>query len=628
MHFKKIICLVFFFALIFILCTKAEILPIDLSIQGQTAAQGQVIEVPVTISANSNASVGTFRIEYDCSVLEYMSMVRTGCVSLGNSGLDPIIGNPDQLGFYFISKNLGTTPLTAGGNLFYLRFAVKEDAPNGSYPISIIIPPGCGLQDMEGNAFSLRIINSQIEIDTPPDGKHIIKTAFGSEGGSSISYGGRYGQGETLSLSATPATGYRFSHWECENGHISNPYSATSTYTAGNENDTIYAHFKLKTFSISASVEGNQGGSIVCDKEHAQYNSSVTVTLFPDEDYKVSAFTVNGKDYLASLNNNTITLNSIRSAQDIKVTYSWCGEEIIDSIIPLRASQISFSNQLKTIDITADITTPSVGFALNLPNDAYVQETGKNIITGMLGDKKYLVAKKTKGENQSFLLYVKSENNTYTYTVNVSFTPEYLSENIISEIIPLRSYDASFNNETRSIFVKASLFDSSAGFALNLSNGSYQVEKGKGIVCGKENGKLYLVAKKSNGLSQSFKVFITTESGYEYTYHATIEFTGENYSCTDVITGISLLRCENGSFSNETRTVNITSLSQAPSCGVYIQSEGEIAVSTDKGIIKGIKDGKLYYVVKRVNGQQQNFDISITTNKGYKYTFNVTVNFS
>ncbi|MDP4119393.1 MAG: cohesin domain-containing protein, partial [Bacillota bacterium] len=208
--------------------------PVSLTVGSATAAQGQTILVPISISENSGATAGAFNINYDPNKLEFISGVRTGCIALGSTGLDAVPGDNTKLGFYFISKNLGMTPITVGGVLLYLQFTVKDTAADGETSVTVTIESSAtkhgGIDDLDGERL-VNITNGTINLYTPLDGKYIIKTIAAPTGSGTVSAGSRYAQGEQVTITATPATGYSFVYWEATNGTISNTSSSSATYT-------------------------------------------------------------------------------------------------------------------------------------------------------------------------------------------------------------------------------------------------------------------------------------------------------------------------------------------------------------------------------------------------------------
>ncbi|HDS59621.1 MAG TPA: PKD domain-containing protein, partial [Thermoplasmatales archaeon] len=85
--------------------------------------------------------------------------------------------------------------------------------------------------------------------------------------------GGTYNQGDTVSLTAVPATGYRFDHWS---GDLSG--SGASQTLAMDENKTVTAYFQpLVQYTLSTEVSPPGAGRV--SPPGGTYNQGDTVTL-------------------------------------------------------------------------------------------------------------------------------------------------------------------------------------------------------------------------------------------------------------------------------------------------------------------------------------------------------------
>jgi glycosidase len=101
---------------------------------------------------------------------------------------------------------------------------------------------------------------------------------------------GKYEDGKTVSLTATPKTGYTFSNWT-ENG---TQVSTTATYSFNiNANRTLVANFNINSYSITASVLPANSGTIT-GIGNFNYGTNISLTATPATGYKFSNWTENG----------------------------------------------------------------------------------------------------------------------------------------------------------------------------------------------------------------------------------------------------------------------------------------------------------------------------------------------
>ena len=108
--------------------------------------------------------------------------------------------------------------------------------------------------------------------------------------GGTVTGGGTFNQGQSCTLTATPATGYNFVNWT-KNGQ---QVSTNATYTFNvTESATYVAHFQLQSFTISLSANPANAGTVSGDGTY-DYGTSCTVTATPYQRYLFANWTENG----------------------------------------------------------------------------------------------------------------------------------------------------------------------------------------------------------------------------------------------------------------------------------------------------------------------------------------------
>ncbi len=117
----------------------------------------------------------------------------------------------------------------------------------------------------------------------------ITASASPSNGGT-VSGGGTYQNGSSCTLTATPATGYSFVRWTKNGSQVSTNASYSFTVT---ENATYVAEFSLNSYTISASANPSNGGSVSGAGSY-NYGSSCTLTATPTTGYSFVKWTKNG----------------------------------------------------------------------------------------------------------------------------------------------------------------------------------------------------------------------------------------------------------------------------------------------------------------------------------------------
>ena len=117
-----------------------------------------------------------------------------------------------------------------------------------------------------------------------------INPSVNPSNGGTITGGGTYNYGSTCTLTATPATGYDFIKWTKNGTQVSNNPSYTFTVT---EAATYVAHFQLQSFTINASANPNNGGTVNGGGTY-NYGSTCTLTATPATGYDFVNWTKNG----------------------------------------------------------------------------------------------------------------------------------------------------------------------------------------------------------------------------------------------------------------------------------------------------------------------------------------------
>ncbi len=123
-----------------------------------------------------------------------------------------------------------------------------------------------------------------------PQNYNITVSANPTNGGT-VTGGGSYQQGQSCTVNATPATGYNFVRWTENGQQVSTNASYTFTVTG---NRTLVAQFQLQSFSITASADPNNGGSVTGGGTY-NYGQSCTLSATPATGYTFVNWTKNGQ---------------------------------------------------------------------------------------------------------------------------------------------------------------------------------------------------------------------------------------------------------------------------------------------------------------------------------------------
>ena len=182
---------------------------------------------------------------------------------------------------------------------------------------------------------------------------NINPTANPSNGGT-ITGGGIYNYGSTCTLTATPATGYDFVKWTKDGTQVSTNTSYSFTVT---EAASLVAHFQLQSFTINASANPSNGGTVSGEGVY-NYWQNCLLTATPATGYDFISWTKNG----TQVSTNTSYSFTVTEAANFVAHFQLQSFSINTSADPYNGGTINGGgtyNYGQTCTLTA---TPSTGF--------------------------------------------------------------------------------------------------------------------------------------------------------------------------------------------------------------------------------------------------------------------------
>ncbi len=117
-----------------------------------------------------------------------------------------------------------------------------------------------------------------------------VSVSANPSNGGTVTGGGTYYYNQSCTVTATPNTGYTFTNW-MENGNVVSTNSSFSFIV--NANRTLVAHFDLQSFTISASANPSNGGSVSGGGIYS-YGQTCTLSATAANGYNFVNWTENG----------------------------------------------------------------------------------------------------------------------------------------------------------------------------------------------------------------------------------------------------------------------------------------------------------------------------------------------
>ena len=168
----------------------------------------------------------------------------------------------------------GEQPYTIGGTTYHFAYFSVSNTAISSVTVSV-----SGGTNTTYN-FSAVINSYAISYNTPSNGSFTTKPTTGTVG-------------STITVVATPSTGYQLSTFTVTNSSTSATISTsgsgnTRTFTMPSANVSISASFSLANYNITTS----ESGCTITADSTATYGSTVNFTVTPDPNYAIKTLTV------------------------------------------------------------------------------------------------------------------------------------------------------------------------------------------------------------------------------------------------------------------------------------------------------------------------------------------------
>ena len=180
--------------------------------------------------------------------------------------------------------------VSGGGTYNQGQSCTVTATPNSGYTFTNWTENGSVVSTNPTYSFNVNSNRTLVAHFTVQTTNYNITVAANPANGGTVSGGGTYQQGQTCTITAQPAANYTFLRWTKNGQQVSTNASYTFTVT---ENANYVAQFQAQTYSITATADPVEGGTITGT---GTYNAgqSCTLTATPAPSYSFKRWTKNG----------------------------------------------------------------------------------------------------------------------------------------------------------------------------------------------------------------------------------------------------------------------------------------------------------------------------------------------
>ena len=184
--------------------------------------------------------------------------------------------------------------------------------------------------------------------------RYVITVTANPTNGGTVAGGATYDEGTSVTLTATPATGYHFVNWTLNGNEVST--NATYTFTAQAAGDYV-ANFAINSYEITATVAPANTGTVT---GAGSYNHFATCTMVatPATGYHFVNWTENGTQVSTSATYSF----EVTGARNLVANFAINSYEITATVNPANTGTVTGAGSYNHFATCTMVATPATGY--------------------------------------------------------------------------------------------------------------------------------------------------------------------------------------------------------------------------------------------------------------------------
>lgn len=193
---------------------------------------------------------------------------------------------------------------------------------------------------------------------------YTLSSAVSPSGGGSVTLSATSVAAEsTATITATPATGYKFSSWSTTAGTLADSSSASTTITMPHQNAKVTANFTKQSYTLTTTVSPSGSGTVTAGGS-IQYGSTKSLTATANAGYSFSSWSKTAGT-LSSTTSNPTTFTMGASAATVTANFTKNSYTLTTAVSPSGAGTVTAGGSIQYGSTKSLTATAATGYTFS-----------------------------------------------------------------------------------------------------------------------------------------------------------------------------------------------------------------------------------------------------------------------